>query len=171
VWYFSDYVSSLAGVAMNIATPQEQFASRKRLKALFYEPNSMPAIRAPISKKQDRDEASCPWPCFANDESFVAKELSLGLVLRVVADFYGVSTNDVISARQTAKVMEPRMVCYFLAKELTTYSYPRIGRMFGGRDHTTILSGYRAVVRRMAFDSALAKTVKTLRAKLEEGAV
>jgi chromosomal replication initiator protein len=34
----------------------------------------------------------------------------------------------------------------YLAKSITTRSLPEIGRKFGGRDHTTVLHGYRRIL-------------------------
>lgn len=44
----------------------------------------------------------------------------------------------------------------YLARRLTPLSLPEIGRRFGGRDHTTVLHGVRAVETRLAADDRLA---------------
>lgn len=44
----------------------------------------------------------------------------------------------------------PRQEAYAIIRAITGASYPRIGRFFGGRDHTTILKGHRAYLKRMA---------------------
>lgn len=158
---------------MNVHVPgpleSTMLASRKRLDAKFrghLSAHARPVIQA---KPVDPNAIRCPWPCFADETEYGAKEMSLSKIVNLVSIFYGVSEIDIKSARRTAKVMEPRMVCYYLAKELTHHSYPSIGRAFGDRDHTTILSGYRAITKRMTLDPALAKSIRSIRARLEGG--
>lgn len=60
-------------------------------------------------------------------------------IIDVTAKFFGVRTIDLISQRRTANLVLPRHIAMFLAKKLTPYSLPIIGRRFGGRDHTTVM--------------------------------
>ena len=54
----------------------------------------------------------------------------------------------------------------YLCKQLTTRSYPDIGRRFGGRDHTTVLHGVRRIEEMMPADDQIARDVETLARKL-----
>jgi len=76
-------------------------------------------------------------------------------IQRVVAKYYGVSIQDLLSARRTAEIVRPRQVGYFLAKALTGKSLPEIGRRFGGRDHASALSGIRKIERLRKTDAVL----------------
>lgn len=93
--------------------------------------------------------------------------VTVAQIAKTVSEFYGIPVQDIKSNKKSAKVMDPRLVTYFLARELTTESFPSIGRELGGLHHTTIMSGCRSIARRIRFDFALAKSVKVLRAKLE----
>lgn len=62
-----------------------------------------------------------------------------------VARFYGIEIMDLISARRTGNIIGPRQTAVYLAKTLTTLSYPQIGRKFGDRDHTTMIHAYRKI--------------------------
>jgi hypothetical protein len=53
-----------------------------------------------------------------------------------------------------------------LARELTGRSYPEIARMFGDRDHTTVLYAFRKIKARAATDEALAARLTEARARL-----
>lgn len=68
-------------------------------------------------------------------------------VIKAVAKYYGVSRVDILSARRTVSVVRPRQVGYYLAQKLTLKSLPEIGRRFGGRVHTSALSGIRKIER------------------------
>lgn len=89
------------------------------------------------------------------------RPLRIEEIQRACAKHYGVTVRDMISARRTAAIVLPRQVGYFLAKALTLRSLPEIGRRFGGRDHSTALSGIRKI-------DLLRKTDARLESDLQE---
>lgn len=86
-------------------------------------------------------------------------------IQRAVAARYGVSVTDLRSARRTANVTLPRLIAVYLARTLTELSLPAIGRLFGNRDHTTILRSVCIVRQRMARDAAFMGEVAALKAQ------
>ena len=74
-----------------------------------------------------------------------ARQVSIDEIQRVVAEHYRVTVSDMLSKGRSRTVVRPRHVAIFLAKELTNYSLPEIGKSFGGRDHTTVLHAYRKI--------------------------
>ena len=56
----------------------------------------------------------------------------------------------------------------FLAKNLTSLSYPEIGRRFGNRDHTTIMHAVRKIEELMETDASLADDVSLLKSILAD---
>lgn len=84
------------------------------------------------------------------------------LIIRTVAAYYNVTVTDVLSHRRTADIMRPRQVAMFVAKQLTRHGLPTIGRHFGGRDHTTILSGVRKMARLREMDPDLSAQIEEL---------
>jgi chromosomal replication initiator protein len=54
-------------------------------------------------------------------------------------------------------------VAIFLTRELTDLSLPQIGRLYGGRDHSTVLNSLRRVESGLGDDPDLAKRVEELR--------
>ena len=92
--------------------------------------------------------------------------VSVRKIQNVVAANYCVTRLDLVAARRTKEVVIPRQVAAYLAKVLTTYSLPEIGRRFGGRDHTTILHAVRKIERLIEIDPVLAERVEGLRMRL-----
>lgn len=84
-----------------------------------------------------------------------------------VAQHFNLSPRDLESPRRFAKIVVPRQIAFYLARKLTTRSFPEIGRRFGNRDHTTILHSCRVIERRMQKDIKLAQTVRLLEAQLQ----
>ena len=78
------------------------------------------------------------------------------------AKHYRVQRSDILSERRTADIVRPRQVGYYLSKMLTLRSLPEIGRRFGGRDHTSALSGIRKIERLRKVDAALELDLQTI---------
>ena len=74
-----------------------------------------------------------------------ARQVTIDEIQRVVAEHYRVTVSDMLSKGRSRTVVRPRHVAIYLAKELTNYSLPEIGKAFGGRDHTTVLHAYRKI--------------------------
>lgn len=60
-------------------------------------------------------------------------------IIKVVAEFYDINTNDLINRSRKKEVAHPRQVAMFLIREELNSSYPFIGEKLGGRDHTTAM--------------------------------
>lgn len=84
---------------------------------------------------------------------------SIATIKRIVAHATGVTVLDIDSRRRTAGVVFPRHVAMYLARHMTEASYPEIGRKFGRRDHTTVMSGVRKVETMIGADDSFAASV------------
>ena len=49
------------------------------------------------------------------------------------------------SSRRSINIARPRQLAMFLCKTLTSYSYPEIGKAFGGKDHTTVIHAVKKI--------------------------
>ncbi|MGY3359771.1 chromosomal replication initiation ATPase DnaA [Bradyrhizobium sp. GM0.4] len=91
---------------------------------------------------------------FGNDVSEV------DIIIRAVAArFRSVSVRDIRSIRRDRRITEARHMAMYVAKEITSKSFPDLGRRFGGRDHTTVMSAWRKYQRLMLKDADVAQTV------------
>ena len=94
------------------------------------------------------------------------RRITVDEIQKVTADYYGLKQADLLSSRRTRQVARPRQVAMYLCKQLTTRSYPDIGRRMGNRDHTTVLHGVRRIDALMAEDEQIARDVEALTRKL-----
>lgn len=62
-------------------------------------------------------------------------------IQRAAADFFGVTYADLVGPERARRIVLPRHIAMYLARELTEHSLPAIGSRFGGRDHSTVLHG------------------------------
>ena len=67
------------------------------------------------------------------------KRITMDSVLRAVADQFQMQPMQLKQKTNTQKIAYPRQIAMYLIKELTHSSLPEIGRMFGGKHHTTVL--------------------------------
>jgi chromosomal replication initiator protein len=89
---------------------------------------------------------------------------------RVAAEF-GVSRAELVGTTRAATPLRARQVAILLTRELTDLSLPQIGRLYGDRDHSTILNSLRRVEAGVAEDPSLAERVSKLRAVIHNPAV
>lgn len=93
-------------------------------------------------------------------------EPTVALILHEVCTFYEVSKLAVLSGRRTLKCIRPRQVAMYLSRELTTQTLPQVGRFLGGKDHTTVLHGCRAVDSRIKLDERLADEIDIIKLRI-----
>ena len=88
-------------------------------------------------------------------------------VIDTVCEHYNVSNAELSSKKRSAEIVLPRKVAMYLCRKyVPNNSYKEIGRMLGGRDHTTVISGEESVVNLLKTDAELARTVDILVKKL-----
>ncbi|WMJ08626.1 chromosomal replication initiator protein DnaA [Nitrosomonas sp. sh817] len=74
-----------------------------------------------------------------------SRQISIENIQKTVADYYKIKVSEMYSKKRSRVVARPRQMAMAIAKELTSLSLPDIGEAFGGRDHTTVLHGYRKI--------------------------
>jgi chromosomal replication initiator protein len=79
----------------------------------------------------------------------------------ICADF-GITMDDLLSARRSAALAWPRQIAMYLARELTDQTLPAIGREFGNRNHTTVMHACKRTAERIANDRSAYDTVRRL---------
>ncbi len=60
-------------------------------------------------------------------------------VIQKIADFYSIDEASMYAKTRRREVVKPRQIIMFILREDFHLSYPAIGSMFGGRDHTTVI--------------------------------
>jgi chromosomal replication initiator protein len=83
-----------------------------------------------------------------------------------VATSFGISRAELIGSSRAALPLRARQVAILLTRESTGLSLPEIGRLYGGRDHSTILNALRRIEGSIAEDGELARRVDTLRGEI-----
>ena len=74
-----------------------------------------------------------------------AQPCTVAAIVDATATQFGSDSAELIARDRRPAVARARKVAMYLARELTDQSLPEIGREFGGRDHSTVLSAVRSI--------------------------
>lgn len=94
-------------------------------------------------------------------------EQPIARIQRLVATEYKIPVREMVSQRRARKVARPRQIAMFLARETTPLSLPNIGRLFGWRDHTTVMHACEVVERLIESNDEAKATINRLRAAID----
>lgn len=83
-----------------------------------------------------------------------------------VGNFYGVSVKEMKGSRRVQNIVLARQVAMYLARELTDNSLPKIGREFGGKDHTTVIHAHGKIKTMLEMDDNLRLEIENIKNKI-----
>ena len=75
-----------------------------------------------------------------NNERITIKDIQLQ-----VSKYYNLQFHDLCSKNRSRHISRPRQIAMFLSKIMTETSYPDIGKLFGGKDHATVIYGVNKI--------------------------
>lgn len=94
------------------------------------------------------------------------RELSVEEIQKTVATYYNVKVADLRSSKRLKTLVLPRQVAMYVARQMTSYSFPDIGEKFGGKDHSTIIYAIKKMERLMEEDLQLKTSIEAIRSLL-----
>ncbi len=97
-----------------------------------------------------------------------AAEVSIHHIQEEVAGRFGLSLTELCSDRRSQNIVYPRQVAMYLSRELTDSSLPKIGKEFGGRDHTTVIHATSKIARLIKEDRSVYNLVQELTARIKQ---
>ncbi len=98
------------------------------------------------------------------------RRISPQFILETTAATYGFSVDALIGPSRTRPLVTARQVAMYLTRQLTDYSYPAIGRVFGKRDHTTVIHAVDKISGQMQERRQIYDQVTELIQKIRAGA-
>ena len=84
-----------------------------------------------------------------------------------VGNFYGVSVKEMKGTRRVQNIVLARQVAMYLTRELTDNSLPKIGREFGGKDHTTVIHAHGKIKSMLEEDDNLRLEIESIKNKIK----
>lgn len=92
--------------------------------------------------------------------------LNANHVITVVAEFFSISSDDLMNRCRKKEVVEPRQICMYLLRDLLKLSYPFIGEKLGKRDHTTAIHAFEKISKELTHSQSLNQKVSNIKNKL-----
>ena len=90
-------------------------------------------------------------------------------ILAAVSERFSVRPESLVGKRRTQAIALPRQVAMYLMRHLTELSLVEIGRVFGGRDHSTVIHACKQVALRIQGDDAFRDKVNALFSTVASG--
>jgi chromosomal replication initiator protein len=97
-----------------------------------------------------------------------AAEVSIKRIQDAVIERFGISFNELTGEKRSQNIVYPRQVAMYLSRELTDSSLPKIGKEFGGRDHTTVIHATSKIARLIREDRSVYNLVQELTARIKQ---
>lgn len=85
-----------------------------------------------------------------------------------VASYYDIKVSDLDSKRRTAEIALARQVAMYLCRESTDFSFSKIGEIFGGRDHSTVMSNCNKIQTLYQEDELIKYDIDEINKKLKK---
>ena len=95
-------------------------------------------------------------------------EISVEQIQQTVVERFGISLHELTGDRRSQSIVYPRQVAMYLCRELTDSSLPKIGKKFGGRDHTTVIHATSKIAKLIQEDRNVYNLVQELTARIKQ---
>ena len=90
-------------------------------------------------------------------------------IKEIVADFYHITLQSLMSQRRDKEVVVPRQIAMYLCHDMLSLPYKRIALLFDRSDHTTAISACDRIEKLMGEDAEFKKSLEDIRKKITEG--
>jgi len=95
-------------------------------------------------------------------------EVSVERIQETVVERFGITLQELTGDRRSQAIVYPRQVAMYLCRELTDSSLPKIGKKFGGRDHTTVIHATSKIAKLIKEDRSVYNLVQELTARIKQ---
>ncbi|MGO1570778.1 MAG: chromosomal replication initiator protein DnaA [Canibacter sp.] len=96
-------------------------------------------------------------------------EVQPGDIISETSEYFGISIDDLHGPGRSQQIALARQIAMYLCRELTPLSLPKIGQLFGGRDHTTVMYAHKKIANLIAEDRSTYNQVQELTSHIKQG--
>lgn len=94
------------------------------------------------------------------------QDITIEEIIKVVATNLNIKITDIKSPKKNKSFVFARQICMFLAREMTSSSFPDIGRKIGGRDHSTVIYAHNKIKQAKETDKAIVDLLEEINSTL-----
>ena len=95
-------------------------------------------------------------------------ELTPKRIINVVAKYYNTTSVELIGKSRRRELIMARHMSMYMVREITKKPFKEIGNIFGGRDHSTIMSAYSSINTKLKVDKAVQMAIKSIETKIKK---
>lgn len=89
-------------------------------------------------------------------------------IIAQTADYFNIALDDLYGPSRAQPIATARQIAMYLCRELTPLSLPKIGQLFGGRDHTTVMYSHRKIEQLIAERRSIFNQVMELTTRIRQ---
>lgn len=89
-------------------------------------------------------------------------------IKKVICKHYNIKMSDLESSKKSNNIAYPRQVAMYLIREMTEYSLPKIGQMFGGKHYTTVMYACEKIEDEIKADPSFAQLIDNLKDQITD---
>ena len=90
-------------------------------------------------------------------------------IISRTAEYFDLSIDDLYGPTRAQQIATARQIAMYLCRELTPLSLPKIGQLFGGRDHTTVMYAHKKISQLIAERRSIYNQVTELTTRIKQG--
>ncbi|CAB4889606.1 MAG: chromosomal replication initiator protein DnaA [Actinobacteria bacterium] len=89
-------------------------------------------------------------------------------IVNATAEYFKLSVDELTGSSRAQAVATARQIAMYLCREMTNLSLPKIGQLFGGRDHTTVMHAYKKITELMKERRSIYNQVTDLTTRVKQ---
>jgi chromosomal replication initiator protein len=90
-------------------------------------------------------------------------------IINHTADYFKLTVDDLYGSSRSQAVATARQIAMYLCREMTDLSLPKIGQLFGNRDHTTVMYANKKITELMKERRSIYNQVTELTSRIKQG--
>lgn len=90
-------------------------------------------------------------------------------IISRTAEYFDLSVDELHGPSRTQQIATARQIAMYLCRELTPLSLPKIGQLFGGRDHTTVMYAHKKITQLITERRSIYNQVTELTTRIKQG--
>ncbi|MBQ6922643.1 MAG: chromosomal replication initiator protein DnaA [Clostridia bacterium] len=94
------------------------------------------------------------------------EELRVDDIINCVCEFYKVAKTEVLGKKKNNEFVEPRQICMYLITDMMNLPLITVGKIMGGRDHSTVVYSRDKIAEQMKTDAKLSTEINDIKKKL-----
>jgi len=89
-------------------------------------------------------------------------------IINLTASFYQLSIDELYGSSRSQSIATARQVAMYLCREMTSLSLPKIGQLFGNRDHTTVMYANKKITELMKQRRSIYNQVTEITSRIKQ---